>query len=51
MAVLDQAFQLTQTGNSEIRHAWLHHVIAQKYEPGYQALDDFLTGMGRRKFL
>lgn len=51
MRELDQQFNLTSTGNSEILHAWLHHVIARNYEPGYQALEDFLTGMGRRKFL
>ena len=48
---LDSAFGFTTTGNSELLHAWLHHVIEHGYEPGYQALDDFLTGMGRRKFL
>lgn len=51
MAALDGRFGLTMTGNSEMLHAWMHHVIAHKYEPGYDALEDFLTGMGRRKFL
>lgn len=51
MVDLDGAFGFTQTGNSEVLHAWLHHVIANGYEPGYGALEDFLTGMGRRKFL
>ncbi len=51
MAELDAAFQFTSSGNSEIRHAWLHHVIANAYEPGYASLEGFLTGMGRRKFL
>ena len=51
MAALDGRFGLTKTGNSEMLHAWMHHVIAHEYEPGYDALEDFLTGMGRRKFL
>lgn len=51
MEALDGRYDLTGTGNSEMLHAWMHHVIAHKYEPGYQALEDFLTGMGRRKFL
>lgn len=51
MAALDQAFGLTASGNSEILHAWLHHVIASGYEPGYERLRTFLEGVGRRKFL
>jgi len=51
MAALDDAFGFTDTGNSEILHAWLHHVVASDYQPGYPALESFLTGMGRRKFL
>lgn len=51
MADLDAAFGLSSSGNSEVLHAWLHHVIRNQYEPGYDALRRFLTGMGRRKFL
>ncbi|MEL7059716.1 MAG: M1 family metallopeptidase [Acidobacteriota bacterium] len=51
LAELDAAFGFTETGNSEMLHAWLHHAIAHRYEAAYPALDDFLTGMGRRKFL
>lgn len=51
MADLDAAFGLTDSGNSEVLHAWLHHVIANDYAKGYPALEAFLTGMGRRKFL
>ncbi len=51
MADLDAANGFTQSGNSEILHAWLHHVIDNDYAPGYPALETFLTGMGRRKFL
>lgn len=51
MAELDGRFGFSKTGNSEKLHAWLHHVIANRYAPAYPALRQFLTGMGRRKFL
>jgi len=51
MAELDRAFEFSDTGNSEILQDWLLHVIANKYEPGYDALETFLTEQGRRKFL
>lgn len=51
MAELDRAFGFTETGNSEILFAWLELTIASGYEPAYPALERFLTGMGRRKFL
>lgn len=51
MAQLDASFSFTDTGNSEVLHAWLHHVIQNRHEAGYDALEGFLTGMGRRKFL
>ena len=51
MAELDAAFKLTNTGNSEILNQWLLIAIANQYKPAYPALEKFLTGMGRRKFL
>ncbi|HXG68968.1 MAG TPA: M1 family metallopeptidase [Blastocatellia bacterium] len=51
MADLDAAFSFTQSGNAEILNVWLQRAIAAKYEPAYPALEKFLTGMGRRKFL
>jgi hypothetical protein len=51
LAALDAAFGFTDSGNSEILAAWFLHAIAADYEPAYPALEDFLTGMGRRKFL
>jgi leukotriene-A4 hydrolase len=51
MAELDAAFKFTNTGNSEILSAWLIRAIASQYKPAYPALEKFLTGMGRRKFL
>jgi leukotriene-A4 hydrolase len=51
MAELDRAFRLTSSGNSEVLHQWLLMAIASGYEPAYPKLEEFLTSMGRRKFL
>ena len=51
MRRLDAAFGFSQSGNSEILHDWLLRVIQTRYEPGYNALESFLTRQGRRKFL
>lgn len=51
MAELDKAFGLTQSGNSELLTEWLKLSIANKYEPAYAKLEDFLVTVGRRKFL
>ena len=51
MAELDAAFAFTDSGNSEILCEWLRHAVAAGYRPAYPALERFLTGVGRRKFL
>ncbi len=51
MAELDQAFRLTQSGNSEIAFQWLMMSIRNAYEPAYPRLEEFLTTIGRRKFI
>jgi len=51
MAELDQAFRLSASGNSEITNQWLLLSIASGYEPAWPRLEEFLTSMGRRKFL
>jgi leukotriene A-4 hydrolase/aminopeptidase len=51
MKVLDKAFGFTTSGNSELQAAWYVHCIHKRYEPAYQALEDFLMSVGRRKFL
>jgi hypothetical protein len=51
MKDLDQAFGFSRSGNSEILAEWLGAAIRNRYEPAYPALERFLTGMGRRKFL
>ncbi len=51
MKELDDAFHFTNTGNSEILFAWFEHVIPSKYEVAYSSLENFLTNVGRRKFV
>ncbi|NNF57741.1 MAG: M1 family metallopeptidase [Rhodothermaceae bacterium] len=51
MAALDEAFGFTETGNSEIRFAWLRTAIRHRYEPAFASLEAFLTEQGRRKFI
>jgi aminopeptidase N len=51
MESLDSAFKFTKSGNAEITHDWMLHVIASSYGPGIPRLEEFLTQQGRRKFL
>jgi len=51
MKKLDNMFEFTYSGNSEILAAWMVHVIKHQYKPGYQNLKNFLINTGRRKFL
>lgn len=48
---LDGAFDLTNTGNSEVLHAWLVQGIRAGYGPADGAAERFLLSMGRAKFL
>ena len=51
MAELDDVFQFTASGNSEILAAWLELSIKKQYTTAYPALEAFLIRVGRRKFL
>jgi aminopeptidase N len=51
MAELDRAFALTDVGNAEIADQWLLMAIRSDYTPASQRLEQFLTSIGRRKFL
>jgi aminopeptidase N len=51
LAALDAAWGLSASGNSEIRFAWLMLAIGNRYEPAIGSADQFLTAMGRRKFV
>ena len=51
LADIDKTFKLSSSGNSEILFAWLKIAIANRYEPAFPALENFLTSQGRRKFV
>ncbi len=51
MAQLDKAFNFTKIGNSEIAFQWLMMSIKNKYSAADARLEDFLTSIGRRKFV
>ena len=48
---LDATFHFTASGNSEILAAWLEQCVKNDHEKAYGKLDEFLTTVGRRKFL
>jgi hypothetical protein len=51
LAELDAAFALTSVGNSEIAFSWLRVAIANEYAPAWTRLEQYLTGIGRRKLI
>ena len=51
MAELDTAFNLTKSGNSEIAFQWLLMSIKNNYTAADVRLEEFLTTIGRRKFV
>jgi hypothetical protein len=51
MAELDGAFNLTKVGNSEIAFQWLMMSIKNNYTAADARLEEFLTSIGRRKFV
>ncbi|UZR94049.1 M1 family metallopeptidase [Chondrinema litorale] len=51
MQVLDQNFNLSNSGNSEILFEWLMLAVKHNYQPAYRQLDNFLMNVGRRKFI
>lgn len=51
LAKLDAAFTLTQSTNSEVQAAWYERAIRSNYEEATPAIRNFLTSVGRRKFL
>lgn len=48
---LAEAYDLNAAGNSEVRFAWLMLGIANRYDPVKPSAEEFLTGIGRRKFV
>jgi hypothetical protein len=48
---LDQAFALTEARNNEIAFSWLRIAIRNGYDPAFGRLENFLTTIGRTKFI
>lgn len=51
MQGLDEQYDFTNIGNSEIQAAWFEKVIPNNYEAAEEATEQFLIEVGRRKFL
>jgi aminopeptidase N len=51
LAELDVAFGLTSRRNAEVAHAWLLKAIAGGHAPAEARTREFLTTIGRRKFI
>jgi hypothetical protein len=48
---LQSAFHLNETGNMEVRFAWLDLAVANRYDPAVPSLEQFLGSVGRGKFV
>ena len=51
LKALDKAYNLTKSDNSEIQADWYELALMNDYEPAYDAIEQFLVRVGRRKFL
>ena len=51
LKALDDAYAVTQSGNSEVVSEWLTMAVRSGYAPAYPRLESFLVEVGRRKFL
>ena len=51
LAALDGAFNLSRSGNNEVRFAFLTLAVNNRFDPAVPALEEFLTIQGRRKFV
>lgn len=52
LQALDRTFELSQSGNSEIQAAWYElSIYSGYYKENIDRIEEFLTDVGRRKFL
>jgi leukotriene-A4 hydrolase len=51
MKALDEKYGFAKTGNSEIADLWFVMSVAADYKAAYPAMEQFLSQVGRRKFL
>lgn len=49
--LLDEKFDFTNSGNSEILTEWFLLSIKKEFKPAYGAMENFLINTGRKKFL
>ncbi|MGL6162697.1 M1 family metallopeptidase [Microbulbifer sp.] len=48
---LDSTFDLTESKNNEVAFSWLMIAVRNQYKPAYGRLENFLSTIGRNKFL
>ncbi|KAA3618701.1 MAG: M1 family peptidase [Calditrichaeota bacterium] len=48
---LESTFSFSKTGNSEVLFSWLMLAVKNRYYPSYLVLEEFLSGVGRVKFI
>ena len=51
LADLERTLGLAHEGNAELTFAWLQIALSHRYEPAVATADQFLTRIGRRKFV
>ena len=51
MAALDEAFDLTASGNNMILRSWFELAIRNQYKPAYERLEAYLMGTGRNSLI
>jgi leukotriene-A4 hydrolase len=51
LAALDKDLGLSKTGNNEVLFLWLELALENRYDPAVSAADEFLSNVGRRKFV
>jgi leukotriene A-4 hydrolase/aminopeptidase len=51
MRRLDSRYRLTDSRNDEILDQWLLMAVKNRYDPAYPRLEEFLTTVGRRKYV
>lgn len=51
LIALDETHQSSTSANNEIRFEWLKLVVANRYEPGFESLKDFMASIGRRRLI
>jgi leukotriene-A4 hydrolase len=51
LVALDRAFSFTRSANYEILNQWLIMSVRNSYTPAYDRLREFLTSVGRRKYI